>query len=204
VGGLSDEERAHWVRLAETTSSWGFHQAVGKAIEDVRQGRPTVRFEAFLTETALRDLRRARTLAEKQARQRLTDGQVLALLARRFVEAEDPQLVGEKRRRVPDTRLCPGDRYVPAQVVRGIGARGEGCCEVGNCGHTLGLQLMHVRRPHAQGGAREIEDLAAGCPTHHVLFDAGLIRFVGFDEWMRPLFRACDGRLIRRDPPATP
>jgi hypothetical protein len=202
LGGLSDEEQARWSRLAETTRPWTFRTMVGKAIEEAKQGKPTKRFEAFVTESALADFRRAKDVASRRAKRRLSDGQVFALLVRRFVEAEDTRYVGEKKRRVPHTKLLPGDRFVPAATRRAIEQRGEESCEVGDCSNHMFLELMHIRTPHAEGGAREVEDLAAGCSTHHVLLDAGVIRFVGYDEWQRPVFRTRGGRLLRRSPPS--
>jgi hypothetical protein len=174
LGGLSEEEQARWSRLAETTPGWKFRGMVSSAIESAKQGRPTQRFETYVTESAMEDFRRAKVIGSKRAGRRLTDGQTLALIARRFVEREDERYVGEKKRRVAHTNRVPSSRFVPAEVRRGIAAR---------------------------GGAREIDDLARGCTNHHLLLDAGLIRFVGFDAWKRPLFRARDGRLIQRSPP---
>lgn len=201
LGGLSAEEHAYWARLARVTPTWKFRQLVAKAIEDFRQGRPTRRFEAHVTESALDDFRRAKVIAQRRAKRTLTDGQTFALLARRFVEAEDERYVGEKKRRVGDTRRLPGERYVPAAVKRAVRARSKDRCEVGDCSNDTFLELMHVRTPHAKGGAREVDDLADGCTSHHTQLDAGVIHFVGFDSWQRPVFRSRGGRLIAKPPP---
>lgn len=203
-GELSAPEHAHWTALAESTSEWKFGQLVRKAIEEFRQGAPTVSLRLQITETARRDFRRAGVLASRRAGVNLTEGQVFAAMARHFVREHDKLVVGEKPRRTPHTRLLPGRRYTPAAVERAVLRRGEDRCEVGDCTNDTFLQLMHVRTPHALGGSREVEDLAAGCSRHHLLHDAGVIRFVGFDASNRPMFRTRGGRLLRRSPAPVP
>ena len=201
LGGITREEREMWTRLAETASEWKFGDLVRRAIEEAAQGAPTVALRLHVTETANAHFRRARVLLSRQAGQILTDGQVFAAVVGRFVRDQDKLATGEKPRRTPHTKLQPGRRYVPAQVERAVLRRAEDRCEVGDCPHDTFLQLMHIRTPHALGGAREVEDLAAGCTRHHLLHDAGVIRFAGFDEHDRPMFRSRDGRLLRRSLP---
>jgi hypothetical protein len=201
VGAVPESDRSEWVRAAEVTSPWRFMKLVRQALEDAAQAERTVSLGLSVTESARDDFRRARELASRRAGRILTEGQAFAVVVRRYVAGEDERLVGTKKRRVGPTEGLPGRRYVPAAVQRAIRKRADDRCEVPGCSHGGFLQLMHVRTPHASGGAREEHDLALGCSTHHVLLDAGVIRFAGWDETApdgvrRPRFRAANGRLL--------
>jgi hypothetical protein len=56
------------------------------------------------------------------------------------------------------------------------------------------LEFAHID-PHREGGSRETDNLLRLCSAHHVLFDAGRIRFVGWNE-DRPSFRDSHGQLL--------
>ena len=86
---MSAEDLACWTHLAATTVPWKFRQLVARAIEEAKQGKPTKRLELFVTESAVEDFGRVKVLLRRKTKRVLTDGQVFALLVRRFVESED-------------------------------------------------------------------------------------------------------------------
>lgn len=194
---LSDRERARWTRLAERVSTHRLRGLVRKRVEDAAQGEETVPLALRVTESTREAFRRARELASRRAGQWLTEGQVFSLVVRRFVDTEDERLRGEKLRRVPDTRALPGDRYIPAQVKRDVRRRAHDRCEVPGCSFGAWVEFMHVAEAHRDGGSREADNLVLGCSTHHVLLDAGVIRFGGWRDG-KPVFLDRNGREIRR------
>lgn len=199
LGDVSAEERAEWTAYAEDDSTWKLRQRIRKRIEEAEQREPTVPVSLRVTESAREDFHRARELASRKARKWLTEGQTFALVVRRFLDVEDERLVGDKLRRVPDTRERPKSRYVPAKVKREVRRRARDRCEVPGCSNGAFLELMHVTRAHRDGGSREIDNLALGCSTHHFLLDAGVIRFGGWRDG-RPVFLDRRGEEIREGP----
>ena len=186
-------ERDAWVRAAATMTPRQFARHVAKRLEESAQRERTVYLGLEVGEGARDDFRSARKLASRQAGRMLTEGETFSLVMRRYVRAHDERLVGAKERRVGPTAELPWVRYVPAAVRRAIRVRAGDRCEVPGCSNDVFLELMHVGTSHAERGAREERDLALGCSTHHVLLDAGRLRFLGWTAEGHPRFGNADG-----------
>jgi len=67
--------------------------------------------------------------------------------------------------------------------------RSGGYCEYPGCRCRNGLELAHVH-PAAAGGPWHLRNTVLLCPTHHLIFDAGRLEFLGFSEAGHPRFEA--------------
>ena len=94
-------------------------------------------------------------------------------------------------------------RYVPAGVRRLIWLRAEGVCEVPGCNCQRNLQLCHIRA-WARGGANGRWNLLLLCPRHHLLLDAGQLRFLRWADDGRPTFRLPGGGILTPEARAPP
>lgn len=180
---LNAEQRQAWLLKAETTPPRALRAEAEKAIEEARQGRPTCALRLEVTTEARDGFRRARVLVSRGRRRLATEGETFGRLVADWLVENDPQL-----RAVPARRSGPTkgrrSRYIPREVRALVERRSNGSCEV--CGVRRAVEKIHVRTPHARGGGREVDDLADACPECHVLVDAGVFRFAGFDERQRP------------------
>jgi hypothetical protein len=149
--------------------------------EALAQQEKVTTFTLVVTERARDGFRRARGLASEAAGAMLTEGETFSLVVERYLDLHDPQRRGEGARRVGDTADLPGRRYVPAEAKRAVRARAGDQCEVPGCPRRHFLELAHIEA-HCDGGDREEENLLLLCHGHHVLFDAGRIRFAGWED----------------------
>jgi hypothetical protein len=180
-----------WLLWAETEDARTLRRRIDRRREEVRLGEvPAVALTVFVSPRGRDDFARARTLASRKARRRLTEGETLEAVADHYLASFDPSRRRPGTRRSPHTSMVPG-RYVPASVRRTLGERNGDRCAIPLCGHEVFLENAHVV-PHAHGGDREAENLVRLCRRHHRMFDEGSLRMLGPPD--RPRFVACDGR----------
>jgi hypothetical protein len=160
--------------------------------EEVAQGtEEVIPISLHVTERALEDFHRAKTIAEGKAERNLTQGQVFGILADTYLDVYDEERVKPGKRRMPHTSLVKG-RSVPAEVKREIAARQGRKCAVPYCDHDAFLNYAHVGVPHRNGGSREARDLIRACKQHHDLLDAGYIKMTGTAANPRFTDRECN------------
>ncbi len=163
-----------WLDLARSLRVGALRRRVGRRLAARRHVAPesdVTTFVAHVGPDAADDLRACRRIAKKKAECAIDNGQLLAVLAYAYRARWDPTRKEPRPRRLPPTEERPGDREVPAEVVRAIRRRSGGLCEVGLC-TRVAAELCHVR-PHADGSGREAKDLFDGCVVHHKNYDAG-------------------------------
>ena len=207
---------ARWERLPDV------RRRVRERVETVRQGEVAdVPFTGYVTARTSANLARCREIASRKAGVMLTNGQLLALFSTGYLLEHDvatsppaqhpspvigrPGGVGTGKRQLPATDERPNERTVPAQVIRALEERSGGLCEFGACDRPA-QEVCHLV-PHADGSGREVEDLVHGCHRHHIAYDGGLIRFMG---WTRaddplgadlPVFRVVETREVLQPKP---
>jgi hypothetical protein len=183
------------VRIALTQPVRCVQALIRAREEELAQQQAVTPLALAVTDRAKRGFARARAVASERAGQMLTDGETFALVVEHYLDSFDPLRQGEGRRRLPDTAGLPGDRYIPAEVRRAVRARSREHCEVPGCPHDVFLEFAHIDT-HREGGSREAGNLLRLCHGHHVLLDAGRLRFAGWEDGF-PAFRDSVGRLIR-------
>ena len=198
-GAIRDAD--DWLKGALTEKPAKLRRAVKQRLEEVKQQVPgVVRLDLHVTERTrdrfgrvcdIESNKAGKSLSESQVFTRVIDGH----LARHDVQEKKPAM----RRMGPTSQ--GSSRTVPAEVQRALFARAEGQCEVPGCEHRRFLQFCHLT-PFAKRAGQELEDGFLGCSRHHSMFDAGMIRFTGWDASRRPCFATRDGRpLDGRSPP---
>jgi hypothetical protein len=192
---LTGEEKRVWLEKAEKLSSKTLRDAVDRAIEDAKQGKPTLAMRLLVTKDAKDGFHRARLLMSKGKRQLITEGQTFGRLVDYWRERNDPLLMPRPRRRRGPTRGTK-DRYVPREVRVLVERRSRGRCEI--CGQRRAREMIHLKTPHARGGGREEKDLGHGCPDCHFFVDCGVILFEGFDGQGRIRWRFNPAMLPRK------
>ena len=192
-----------WARDAATFSEEEFKRRARKRIEETRQGEPTSFLPLQVTATAKRNFERARKIASAKAGTMLTESETFALVVKHFVATFGGDEEGTGTRRLPDTSEMPRSRYVPAEVRREVHQRSRRRCEVPGCTNHVFRQLAHID-DHGEGGDREASNLLDLCSLHHLLFDAGRIRFAGWDAEGRPRFLDPRGELMTHHPAPIP
>jgi hypothetical protein len=180
------EDKKEWLDRAEKHSTKELRDLVEKAIEDARQGEPTLPMRVRVTKAAKEGFHRARLLMSNGERPMITEGQTFGRLVDYWRDRNDPLRMKKPKRRRGATRGTK-DRYVPRQVVWAVERRSKRNCEI--CGVRRAKHKIHLKTPHALGGGREVEDLGHGCPDCHFLLDCGVIVFEGFDEQDRLRWR---------------
>ncbi len=178
-----------WLDLARSLRVGALRRRVGRRLAARRHVAPesdVTTFVAHVGPDAADDLRACRRIAKKKAECAIDNGQLLAVLAYAYRARWDPTRKEPRPRRLPPTEERPGDREVPAEVVRAIRRRSGGLCEVGLC-TRVAAELCHVR-PHADGSGREAKDLFDGCVVHHKNYDLGMIALRCWSTDGRPLF----------------
>ena len=175
---LNAAQRQGWLAKAETTSPRALREEAEKAIEEARQGRPTCALRLRVTVAARDGFRRARLLMSKGRRRTISEGETFGRLVTEWLVSHDPRLRPLPRRRSGPT-AGRRSRYIPRHVRALVERRSGGTCEI--CGVRRATEKIHFQTPHAQGGGREVEDLADSCRDCHVLLDAKAYEFAGFD-----------------------
>ena len=213
-GLVSDDEATELAGRAEKTTPTDMRREVTKRREATLTPEPLVRLELFVPESGRDDFQTARRWASRNARFWLSEGQTLAVLSRFYLRAEmlrraalgsrSPEDVAaeRKRRRGLDRKR---NRHFPAEEERAIRERsGWGCEILGGCPNVF-TEICHVHGTYEGGAPNDREHGVEGCDPHHILLDAGVIRFVGFGEDGRPRFCDRQGRLLTgHDPPRVP
>jgi len=188
-GGVDE---AAWIRRAESLPPRALKDEVVAAIERANQGDSTVPIRLQVTRRARDDFRRARLIASRGRRRLLTEGTTFGIVVGAYLERHDPQ-----RKPLPARRSESAgkgrDRRIPARVRAQVERRSGGLCEI--CGVRRAVEKMHLRVPHARGGARQLDNLADACHQCHMLADAGYYTFSHFDAEKRPVWVAHAERL---------
>lgn len=182
------------VAIATSQPARRVHALIREREEEAAQQQAVTSLALAVSLPARENFGRARAVASEQAGTMLTEGETFALVVNHYLDDFDPLRQGEGERRLPDTAELPGRRYIPADARRQVRARSGDRCEVPACGRNVFLEFAHIR-PHRAGGSREAADLLRLCHGHHVLLDAGRIRFDGWDD-DRPCFRDAGGRRL--------
>ena len=205
-GAIQDAD--DWLKGALTQKPGVLRRAVKKRIEEVKQEVPgVVRLDLYVTERTRDRFGRVCDIESNKAGKPLSESQVFTRVIDGHLAQHDIQEKKPAARRMGPTAEG-ASRTVPAEVERALFARAEGECEIPGCEHRRFLQFCHLT-PFAVRPGQELEDGFLGCSRHHSMFDAGMIRFVGWDEARRPRFetredRPLDGRsppVPRKDPP---
>jgi len=186
------ESGVDWVHLARGVSVRRLRDAMEQVERQAATGERVSSMTVLLTASGKEDFRAARRLLSARRRRLVKRGEAVELLARSYLEKEDPARRKAAPRRMPDTRGRPG-RAVPAAVVRELIARHGGRCPVPLCDHSIWMEKAH-RVPHRRGGSREADNLIYLCWQHHRQLDRGLLRMVGDLE--NPVFLTVDGRRV--------
>ena len=183
-GALRPGEEQRWFDKAQTAPVHQLRREVNRRIEQTAQETPhLIGITLHVTERARSNLDRARVIASREAQRPLTYGQTFAFVVNHYLDCEDEERCGAKPRQVGDTAERPEKRYVPASVRREVLERSADRCEVPGCTFDTYLEVAHIES-HAEHGSREVDNLLRLCHTHHVHFDADVVRFIGW----------CDGR----------
>jgi len=166
---------------------------------------PLVRLELFVPESGRDAFQQARKVASRNARFWLSEGQTLAFLSRHYLRDElrhraalgsrsgEGDAAERKRKRKLDRKR---NRHFPAEEERAIRERsGWGCEIVPGCRLVI-TQMCHICGTYVDGAPNDREHGVEGCDPHHILLDAGVIRFAGFGEDGRPRFCDQKGRLL--------
>jgi hypothetical protein len=173
-----------WIGWARSESTRALRRRVQRRKEELAQGSEELKaISLHVTERALEDFHRARKIASGKAREYLTEGQAFATVVDCYLDHNDEDRVKPGKRRMPHTSLVNG-RTIPAEVKREVasrssnGARHGMKCAVPYCDNEIYVQHAHLT-PHRLGGARESRDILRLCRQHHVLLDAGYLKFTG-------------------------
>jgi hypothetical protein len=195
---LTPAERAAWIAKAFTVAPRELRRQAEKAVEDARQGAPTLALTFQVTTQGRDAFQRSRLLMSRGRPRTLPEGEVLRRLSLSWLAQNDPVLQPLPARRAGPTAgsRC---RYVPRAVVAQLQRRSGGLCEI--CRVRRAQEMIHLHTRHADGGGRELEDLGEACWDCHVLADAGVYRFSHLDAEGRPHWTNGEGREIREPPP---
>lgn len=186
------------VVIATSQPARNVHALIREREEEAAQQQPVTPVALAVSLPARDAFARARSVASEQAGTMLTEGETFSVVVSHYLDCFDPLRRGEGARRLPDTSELPGRRTIPAEVRRAVRERSQDRCEVPGCGRDVFLEFAHIRA-HRLGGSREAVDLLRLCHGHHVLLDAGRIRFVAW-EGRRPSFRDAAGRALSERP----
>jgi len=195
---LTPAARASWVAKAFGVAPRELRRQAEKAVEDARQGAPTLALTFQVTTQGRDAFQRSRRLMSRGQPRTLPEGEVLRRLSLSWLARHDPE-----RRPLPARRRGPTAgsrcRYVPRAVVAQLRRRSQGLCEI--CRVRRAQEMIHLHTRHADGGGRELEDLGEACWDCHVLADAGVFRFSHLDAEGRPHWTDGEGREVREPPP---
>ena len=186
-------EREAWVERAEAVPPSPFRDAAERAVEEARQGAPTLPMRFLVTKAVKDGFHRARLLMSGGKRHPLTEGETFGLLTQFWLAANDPRLVPLPKRRRGVTGRGEATRHVPQSVKAIVERRSGGKCEI--CHERRAQEKVHLSVPHAKGGSREADNLADACRSCHVLLDGGVLVFAGFGSRGQPRFRMDASRL---------
>ena len=192
-----------WLEDAVRLPLRTLRRRVSARIEETKQAAPgVVELSFHVTERTRARFGRVCVLESRRADQSLTEGQVFTRMVDDHLARNDSMEKTARRRRMPSTSSREDSRGIPAEVRRAIHERAHGQCEVPGCQNGVFLDYCHIVPFRDQAG-QEVEDLFLGCTMHHKQFDAGLIRFAGWDDARRPRFETADGeasdRILRCD-----
>ncbi len=109
---LKPDERAAWLRKTWTVPPRALHEQAVRAVEEARQGEPTLPLRFMVTRAAKDGFHRARLLMSKGDPRWITEGEAFGRLVRDWLTQCDPR-IGP----LPDRRSGPTlgrhSRYVP-------------------------------------------------------------------------------------------
>ena len=194
-------DETEWLDRAESMPPRQLRDAAIAEIEEAHQQETTVAVHMRLTRTARKDLQKVRLLISRGRRVPATEGEAVGASARCYLEHHDPARKPLPARRSGTTASGP-DRRIPPRVVAQLERRSRGVCEL--CGERRATEKIHLHVPHAQGGSREVDNLAHACHQCHTLFDAGYFELRGRDPQGRPVWDVHPERLDElreRSPP---
>lgn len=123
------------------------------------------RLELGLSEELLQQFRRAQDLVCNKGKKAASLEETLAAVLELYLEKEDPQ---RKAERAPAPREEPNLRAekIPAASLHAVHLRDRGRCQAPGCGRTRWIEIHH-RRPRAEGGTHDPENLVTLCGFHH-------------------------------------
>lgn len=185
-----EREGDDWAAWAEQWSAWRLDREITKRAREVESGEPVSMLSAALTASGRERFERARQLASRREKRRLSEGETVEVLSDHYLDSFDPTRREPRPRRMPSTEGRTG-RHVPVDVARKIVARQGDRCAVPGCDHNIWMNKAHVVA-HRDGGSREEENLVYLCREHHVLLDMGLLVMAGTAE--RPVFTTPEQR----------
>ena len=186
-----------WIQAARTSTARDLWRAVRARLEEVAQNvRAVSELTLYVPGKTREAFDRLCILESRSARRNLTRGQVFARVVDRALDLEDPDRVEPGTRRMGPTSERPHSRTVPREVLRFLRQRSGDACEYPGCTHGVFIEKAHIRRPKAEGGGQEIEDLGHLCSAHHTMHDAGEFALVGWTLDFRPIFRRRSGRVL--------
>jgi hypothetical protein len=180
---LKPAERGTWLAKACTLPPRELREEANRTVEEARQGEATYPMRFHVTRAAKDGFRRSRLLMSKGQTCLISEGQTFGRLVHDWLDRHDP-----RRKPLPKRRRGPTDgtrsRYRPRQVDALVDRRSGGTCEV--CRVRRAVEKIHIRKPHAEGGSREVDNLADSCRECHVMVDSHVFAFSHFDEQGRP------------------
>jgi len=164
-------EKDEWVDHAQRDAYSKVRRNARRRMAELRCGEPVETIEVRVPDSVVERFERARVLASRKAARALTRDETFEAVVDAYVDANDPLLVKEGKRRVGPTEENPAGRYIPASVQREIRRRASDTCEFPGCFERGRLEFAH-RRPHAGhkfgcGSGREARDLVLLCRHHH-------------------------------------
>ncbi len=194
------KEGEDWFEMADQTRVSDLRRLVRRRKEEIRQGDPLIRtHSAEVTAAAKEKLDRCQEVASQRAKEMLTQGQTLDVVATSYLLLADPLYSAEGIRRMEDTARNLSGRGVPEATTRAVLCRSGGLCEVGQCDRPA-VELCHIR-PHRDGSPREKEDLFGGCYGHHTTFDLGWLVHAGWSATQLPRFAvSATGEILEPKP----
>jgi hypothetical protein len=193
--------------LAETAESTGtLRKKVAERLREVQETpvQHTVTLE--LSDQAMADMERTRTLASSKEKEPLTRSRAVEVALRHYVHEKDllERTPGKRRMAPTDDPLSPKSRALPAEVNRGVWGRAKGKCRHRYCEHTLFLERIHEFVRHADGGSRELSNMCLRCKKHHRMQERGEIRNLGTTtdpRFVDAAGRSMDERRLAKGPP---
>lgn len=192
---LTDGQKARVLEEAAALSSREFRDLAEKAIEDARQGEPTLAMRFLVTRETRKGFRKVKRILGKGKDRLPSDGQVLGRLVRDFLARHDPAQAPPPREpaRTADRKRS---RYRTRRATHEVEARSGGTCEI--CGERRARHMIHLV-PYGRGGGQEARNTAHACAECHFWYDLGVWRFAGFGEDGRPRFEFRPEKLPDRD-----
>ncbi|MHC4973969.1 MAG: HNH endonuclease signature motif containing protein [Planctomycetota bacterium] len=190
-----------WLKCAAQWPADKLEREIRKKELEAATDEPVSVLFALLTATGRARFERARVIASRKRKKRLSEGETVEVMTDHYLESFDPDWKRPRKRRTPDTTGRPG-RHVPEEVKRAVRARPHGDrCAVPGCENKVFLNFAH-KRPHWDGGSREEWNLHYLCPMHNRLYDEGKLQITGPPD--RPVFHFADGRVVEGFEPPTP